>query len=103
MSSGSAGLVGGLIGAIAVFGSSILAEAYRRYRDRQGIASALAGEIAGVLYMSHKRRYADYFEKTVLPQLAAGHNVVIPKMVVALPLKDAYPVIDKYLDKLGLL
>ena len=106
MSSGMAGLVGALIGAIAVFGSGILVEGYERHRDRQGIASALAGEIAGALYMSHRRKYAEYFEKIVLPQLTLGQNVVVPKMVSVegfLRLEDAFPVIGKYLDKLGLL
>lgn len=97
-------LLGAFIGAAAVIFGGFLVEAYRRHRDRQGIASALAGEMAGILHMTEKRKYCQYFE-TVLRLLNAGQNVSIPKIIGGSDnnFVTMFPVMDRYLDKLGLL
>ena len=99
MSQALAGLLGAFIGALAVMGGGVIAEAYRRYRDRQGIASALAGEIAGLLHMTEKRQYVQFFEG-VLPRLESGTDVPIPQFVKSRD-NPLDPVIDRYLDRLG--
>ena len=51
-------LLGVILGAIL---SGVLLESYKRHRDRQGTASALAGELFSILQMSHRRNYAATF------------------------------------------
>jgi hypothetical protein len=99
-------LLGAFIGAAAVIFGGFLVESYRRHRDLQGIASALAGEVAGILHMTEKRDYPRYLER-VLGQLDAGQNVPIPKLIGGsdnnYTVATMFPVMDRYLDKLGLL
>jgi hypothetical protein len=92
------------LGLSQLYAEVFFVEGYRRHRDRQGIASALAGEIAGLLYMSNKRRYRQLFEN-ILSRLEAGENVQIPKLIGENDGKfgTLYPIVDRYLDKLGLL
>jgi hypothetical protein len=59
---GIAALFGAAIGASAGIAGGVALEAYRRRRDRQGTASALAGEISSILFMVERRRYVDHFE-----------------------------------------
>jgi hypothetical protein len=101
MSQAVAALLGALIGAVAAIGGAIFAEHYRRHRDRQGVASALAGEISGILFMAERRRHPEVFENEILPKLKAGIDVPISKFTQGRDYKD--PVIERYLDKIGLL
>jgi len=95
-----AALIGSLIGAFAGIGGGLLLEAYRRRRDRQGTASALAGEIASILFMAERRKYVEYFE-TILPSLDGGVDILIGKF--APDADHPEPVADRLIDKLGLL
>jgi hypothetical protein len=97
-------IFGAFIGGAAVLLGGFIAEAYRRHRDRQGIASAIAGEIAGLLYMTDKRQYPQIFED-ILSRLESGAEVQIPKLIGGTDHKFStmFPIIDRHLDKLGLL
>jgi hypothetical protein len=101
MDTGAAGLLGAAIGASAAIGGNLMLEAYKRRRDRQGVASALAGEIATILYMAERRKYVEHFTNVVLPQLEQGIDVKIPHFTPERDYRD--PVIDRCLDKLPLL
>lgn len=75
-------------------------EMYKRRRDRQGTASALAGEIASILYMTNKRGHIQFFEQ-LLPKLERGEDVSVPALAPSGDFRD--PVAEKYIDRLGLL
>jgi hypothetical protein len=89
--------LGAILGAIL---SGVGLESYKRHRDRQGVASALAGEIFAILQMSEKRNYVQWATQLV-QQLEAGEAVKIPD-VVAKPI-ELDPVAAKHVDKIGLL
>ena len=93
--------LGAVIGASAAFLSGPLLESYKRHRDRQGVASALAGEIFAILHMTEKRKYVQSFEFD-LAELKAGRDRVIENIIGDTHSK-LDPVIDKHIDKLGLL
>jgi hypothetical protein len=69
-------LLGAAIGAGAGITGGVVIEAYKRRRDRQGTASALAGEISSILFITERRGYVAFFEG-ILPRLDAGENVPI--------------------------
>jgi hypothetical protein len=96
----TAALLGAFIGASAGITSGVALEMYKRWRDRQGTASALAGEIASILYMTEKRGHVALFENA-LPTLDAGQDVSVPDIAPGREFRD--PVADRYLDRLGLL
>ena len=100
MDQATAALLGAFIGASAGITGGVVLEMYKRRRDRQGTASAIAGEIASILDMTEKRRYVAYFEDA-LAALDAGKDVLVPDMVPGGDFRD--PVVDRYLDRLGLL
>lgn len=104
MDQGTAALTGAVIGASAgIFGSiltGVALEAYRRRRDRQGTASAFAGEIASMLYLVERREHVKFFTQ-VLATLKSGQDVPIPNINQGRDLVD--PVADRFLDKIGLL
>ena len=91
-----------LLGAIiTVIFSGILLESYKRHRDLQGTASAVAGEIYSIIHMTERRRTAAQFAM-LLTQLEAGEKVEFPNITGGDPPKID-PVIEKYLDRIGLL
>lgn len=92
-------LLGALICAtIGILGGLAL-EGYRRYRDKNATASALAGEIASLLYMAEVRKYVELFDG-FLQRLNTGENVSIPRITDGRDYRD--PVFDCLFDKLGL-
>jgi hypothetical protein len=102
MDQATAALLGAFIGASAGVTSGVALEMYKRRRDRQGVASAVAGEIASILYMTNKRGHVGYFER-LLPTLDSGLDLEVP--IAAIVPRGDYrdPVADKYMDRLGLL
>lgn len=94
------GFIGTIIGAAAILGAGIFAESYKRHRDRQGTASALAGEIHAILNISERRKYVEAFE-SFAKLLEQGQQVIIPRFL-ARPL-ELDPVVDRYLGNLGAL
>jgi len=96
----TAALLGALIGATTGISGGVALEMYKRRRDRQGTASALAGEIASILYMTERRGHVAFFEG-LLPTLEAGNAVSVPSIAPGREFRD--PVADRYLDRLGLL
>jgi hypothetical protein len=98
MSQMFAALLGALV---SVIFSGILLESYKRHRDLQGTASALAGEIYSIIHMSEKRRHAADFAM-LLTRLEAGQDVKFPNITGDDPPKID-PVAEKHLDRVGLL
>jgi hypothetical protein len=92
-----AALLGVIIGALL---SGVGLESYKRHRDRQGLASALAGEIFAILHMTSKRNHVVWFT-AMAKQLEADQPVKIPD-IVQRPLQ-LDPVIASLVDRLGLL
>ena len=100
MDQATAALLGAFIGASAGVTGGLALEGYKRRRDRQGTASALAGEIASLLYMTKKRGHVEYFQQ-LLPHLDGGRDV--PVSVLTPPGDYRDPVAERYIDRLGLL
>jgi hypothetical protein len=98
MSQVFAALFGGII---TVIFSGILLESYKRHRDLQGTASAVAGEIYSIIHMTEKRQTAAHFG-VLLARLEAGEKVEFPDITGGDPPKID-PVIEKHLDRIGLL
>ena len=90
---------GAIVGALL---SVIGLESYKRHRDRQGTASATAGEISAILNMTAKRNYVPWFT-AMQRQLDAGHPVDVPNIVGAQQGLEFDPVVAKYLDRVGAL
>lgn len=86
---------------ITVVLSGICLESYKRHRDRQGVASAISGEIYSILHMQEKRQHARFFA-ALLPRLDAGEQVPFPNVVGDDPPK-LDPVVEKHIDRIGLL
>ena len=57
-----AALFGSIATAVAIFGGGLAVEAYKRQRDRAGMALALAGAIDALLGLIETRRMIDEFE-----------------------------------------
>jgi hypothetical protein len=98
MSQVFAALLGALV---TVIFSGILLESYKRHRDLQGTASAIAGEIYSIIHMSEKRQHAAHFAM-LLTRLEAGEKAEFPNITGGDP-PNIDPVIEKHLDRVGLL
>src|SRR5260221_1981434 len=96
MSKALAAILGAIGGAIL---SGILLEAYKRHRDRQGAASAIAGEIFAILQMSARRNYVPWLQP-ILPQLDSAIHVPLSD-ILRQPIQ-LDPVTSTYRDRLGL-
>ena len=96
MDQATAALLGALIGATTGKSGGVALEMYKRRRDRQGTASALAGEIASILYMTERRGHVAFFE-SLLPTLEAGNAVSVPSIAPGREFRD--PVADRHLDR----
>ena len=89
-----------LLGAVlGVLLSGVAAESYKRHRDRQGAASAIAGEILAVLNLTEKRNYIAAFIY-IAEELEAGRPTKVPD-ILQRPI-TLEPVVTAYLDRLGL-
>ena len=66
-----AALFGSIATAVAIFGGGLAVEAYKRRRDRAGMALALAGAIDALLGLIKTRRMIDEFN-VALAELEAG-------------------------------
>jgi hypothetical protein len=86
---------------ITVFFGGIVLESYKRHRDLQGVASALAGEIFSIIYISRTRQHAKNFAY-LLANLRAGQTIEWPDITGADPTQDD-PVVKANLDRIGLL
>jgi hypothetical protein len=95
-----AALGGALLGSSAGIGSGLMLENYKRHRDRCGVASSLAGEIASILGMAEMRRHVEYF-MALAERAERGEGIVVEPVV--LHPHELPPVIAKNLDRLGLL
>jgi hypothetical protein len=100
MDTGTTAIIAAAVGATAAIMSGLGVEAYKRHRDRKGIASAIAGEISGIIMMTAKRRHVERFQGA-LERLDRNEPVVIPGILGVEPKLD--PVVEKNLDKLGAL
>lgn len=95
-----ASLLGAFIGASAAIGGGLSLEAFKRRRDRHGIAMALAGAIEHELWAIRRRGHVAMFE-SMLPLLDDG---VLPTFFGFVREEDARNrIADAYLDKLGAL
>ncbi|MBV9858576.1 MAG: hypothetical protein JO038_00505 [Alphaproteobacteria bacterium] len=89
-----------LAAVITVVLSGICLESYKRHRDRQGVASAIGGEIYSILNMQRKRQTARFFA-TLLQRLDSGEKVDIPDLGGGNDPLKIDPVVDKHIDRLG--
>ena len=69
-----AALFGSIATAIAIFGGGLAVEAYKRRRDRMGMALALAGAVDAMLGLIETRRMTDELWRA-LAELDAGRSV----------------------------
>ncbi len=69
-----AALFGSVATAIAIFGGGLAVEAYKRRRDRMGMALALAGAVDALLGLIETRQMTEELW-TALAELDAGHSV----------------------------
>ena len=91
-----------LIGAvITVFFSGIFLESYKRHRDLQGVASAIAGEIFSIIHLTERREHPKQFAR-LLAQLEAGATIDWPDITGGDPTQDD-PVIKSNLERIGLI
>jgi hypothetical protein len=86
---------------ITVLFAGIALESYKRHRDLQGVASALAGEIFAIVHISRKREHAKNFA-ILLANLRAGQTIEWPDVTGGDPSQDD-PIIKSSLDRVGLL
>jgi hypothetical protein len=96
MSQALAALLGALVTA---FFSGIILESYKRHRDLQGVASAIAGEIYSLIHIVEKRETAAHFAR-LLAELEAGRNVDWTDVTGGDPAQDD-PVVKSLLGRLG--
>jgi hypothetical protein len=77
-----------IIGAVlTVFFSGIFLESYKRHRDLQGVASAIAGEIYSIIHLTERREHPKLFAG-LLAQLEAGVSVDWPDITGGDPSQD---------------
>jgi hypothetical protein len=88
-----------LAAVITVIFSGIVLESYKRHRDLQGVASAVAGEIYSVLHIVEKRGTPAHFAR-LLAELEAGRDVEWTDVTGGDPAQDD-PVIKAHLERLG--
>lgn len=75
-------------------------ENYRRHKDRQGIASALYGEISALMNITRENDVVAAL-KQLISEIEA--NVNFPLGSISTPIANVNPVFDKLADKIGLL
>ena len=80
MSPTTAALCGSIATAIAIFGGGLAVEAYKRHRDRKGMALALAGAIDALLRLIEARRMPVELE-AALGELEAGRRVEFATLI----------------------
>lgn len=96
------GIIGALIGAAALIAAGVLAESYKRNRDRRSTASAIAGEISTLIAMVKRRRHVEMFD-AAKKRLDSGQSVTI-RNVVGTGLDGTIdPVAERHIERLGLL
>ena len=89
-----------LLGAIiTAFFSGVILESYKRHRDLQGVASAIAGEIYSLIHIVEKRQTAAHFAR-LLAELEAGRDVDWTDVTGGDPAQDD-PVVKSHLERLG--
>ena len=98
MSQAVAALIGVML---TVVFSGIFLESYKRHRDQQGVASAVAGEIYSLIYITDKRQTPKQFA-FLLSQLEAGIKIEWPDITGSDPGEDD-PVVRRNWEKIGLL
>jgi hypothetical protein len=92
-----------LAAVITVVLSGIVLMSFKRHLDRQGVASAIGGEIYSILHMEEKRQTAHYFA-SLLPRLHAGEHLTYPDLTGgASDPQKLPPIFEKNIDKVGLL
>ena len=92
------GLIGVILGAIL---SGVFLESYKRHHDRQGTASAIAGEIHSILHFTQRQHHVDHLDwfRNALVRLENGEQVNIPEIFA--PPVQIDPVFAEYLDEIG--
>ncbi len=80
MSPTIAALCGSIATAIAIFGGGLAVEAYKRHRDRMGMALALAGAIDALLRLIETRRMTVELD-AALDELEAGRPVEFATLI----------------------
>jgi hypothetical protein len=99
MDPGITAIFGAIVGGFVGMAGGVVLEMYKRHRERQGIASALAGEISTILFMTKERKYIETYHK-IAELLECGQEVSIPTVVTRTE-KGFDPVMAKNLDRLG--
>lgn len=89
-----------LVGAGALLASHILHESYKRHSERQGVASAIAGEIHSILHITERRNHEETF-KRLLQELRAGRDIHVGNFI-AKPF-DIDPIAAAHLARIGVL
>ncbi|HWF63034.1 MAG TPA: hypothetical protein VN685_00315 [Rhizomicrobium sp.] len=92
-------ILAGILGAILAGGGKILLELYKRHDDRKGVASAIAGEISGILFSATTRDLPAYF--AALVPLLKTPNPPNPPWVYYDEKINPTPVLDAYLKRIG--
>src|SRR5277367_4150652 len=72
---------------MSVFFSGILLESYKRHRDLQGVASALAGEIYSIIQITQRREHPKTFAM-LLANLEADQTIDWADVTGGDPSKD---------------
>lgn len=93
------GVLGALLAALI---SGVGLESYKRHCDKQGVASALAGEIFAIIQMSEKRNYVEYY-KSVLKIIRDDKIDVKLPNIIGDTSSGLDPIFNNNIDKLGLL
>jgi hypothetical protein len=92
-------LVGVVIGAVLAGGAQVVVEYYKRQDDRRGIASAVAGEVAGIIFTEQARQLSVQFS-TLSVQLRAG-TAPPPPWAFHDASYEATPVLQAYMSRIG--
>lgn len=92
-----------IIGAGAALTTAVISgyglENYRRHKDRQGIASALYGEISALINITEENKIIEILSNLVV---AIEKNKNFKMKSMSTPISNANPVFDKVADKIGL-
>jgi hypothetical protein len=96
------GTIGYILAAVAgALVSGFLLERFKRTDDRRGIASAIAGEISGILNNALVRKLPEYFED-LIPKLKSP-TPPPPPWIYFDPSYNATPVFDSHVGRIGFL
>lgn len=99
MDQGTAAIFGAFIGGSVAIGSNLVLESYKRHRDCQGTASALAGEIAALLELAKIRNYVNWLSG-LADRFDKGEDVPFPA-ILADERRGLDPVVRAHLDRFG--